>query len=159
MGAKRVSNKSVLILSAIVIIGLLSGVGGYFLGYDKAQNKYTTDSSLRPDETKADTAQPTIDTSLPEGVLSPTEVSKKPEDYLNKELRLKGVIVETRDNNFIIAGMETEGSGGIRLDLSSFNGDPKEFAINATNSPVIVSGKTAGKLENFSLSVSAIDKQ
>lgn len=157
LGTKQISNKSLLMLSAILIIGLLSGTGGYFLGYDKAQNKYTTDPSLTPDETKGTTSQPTTDTSLPEGIISPTQVSKKPEDYLGKELKLKGVIVETGDNNFIIAGMEESGSGGIKLDLSGFSGDPKEFAISNTNSPVVVSGKTSNKLENFSLLVSAID--
>ncbi len=70
----------------------------------------------------------TAKTRQPAVAQSPTVLLKSFQNYIGKEVSLKGLIVPSDASTYYIIGQETKSPGGIKLDFSKTSIDPKKYA-------------------------------
>lgn len=74
------------------------------------------------------------DTSLPKGVLSPNTVALDASNYLNKEVKVKGVVIDAGNHRYNIVGQNADQAIALSLDFSQTKLDPSKFAFSASSS-------------------------
>ena len=147
-----------LLFLGIVIIAL--GVTGTIIILNKekdsknSSNKNIKDSAApAPADTNEpkptdSSYSPKLDKELPEGTISPHTVASDPNQYLGKEIKVRGLIVESSPGQYSITSQKSDEPLGLKLELGS-NIDVKPYLNVGYNSkeqphladPVTITGK------------------
>ncbi len=118
---------------------------------------------------------PTIsqsDASLPEGTLSPSDVSKQAYLYLDKDIKVKGQLIQVSEGKYSLVGLNEKQPLGISVDFSKAGVNPKDYVVSSTTSndakapstlsPITVSGKIvetkAQDISTFTLQAIKVEK-
>src|SRR5688572_28657823 len=111
--AQDISKPSKKSIVTIVVIAILSASAGSGITYLALKDKIVFRNSSVGDNstTKEQSSPPELEKTLPAGTLSPTTIAAKPDDYNGKEVKVRGLIVETSDGKYVIVGQETEKPG------------------------------------------------
>ena len=162
----KTSKGTILLASGVFVVG--AGVGG--LGtytYLKENGKLLVKAeNVDPPEVENITKR---DTSLPSDTLSPTLVIKEVDKYTDKEVKLRGFLIQVSDNNYTIAGQEEKDPGALSVDFAGSNVDPKQYVSfytnqqqsqqnGGTNQPVTLKGKIVNEGGKLKLTVTSIEK-
>lgn len=145
----RISKSALLLSIGTLIVGAAIG-GGATYGYLRHENKILTPvtdqpKTPAPNERKADV-------SLPDGTVSPTTIVNDIKKYTDKNVKVRGLIIETGDNAYVIAGQETKEPGALAVDFTKSNVNPTEYVASyadqqksaqkgGTGNPVTLAGK------------------
>ena len=124
--ASATSKKPVILIVIVAVLSALAGAGVTYLALkDKIvlRDSPVGDNSTTQEQATA----PSLEETLPQGTISPTTIAAKPNDYDGKEVKVRGLIVETSDGQYIIVGQEIENPGSIALDFSGTKVDPKPY--------------------------------
>jgi hypothetical protein len=146
----------------VVFLLLVGGVSAFLLTTKESpppNNSSNSESPEPPQPTATDEPKPAeaepyalkLDDELPKGTLSPHEVASNPDQYSGKEIRVRGLIVESSQGQYSITSQEPSEQHGLRLvfdksiDLQPYIntgfGDSEEPPQLA--GPVTISGKLA----------------
>lgn len=146
----NVSKKVLLTIVVVGILGILAGSAGTYLALQDNLSK--DDANTANTQTSSDNAPSSsmkLETKIPEGTISPTEIMKKPTEYKDKEVNVRGILVDGGNKTYFVSGQETTGAGSVSLDLSNAANldinkyvgtyaDPKQAPVQeGTNSPAI----------------------
>ena len=96
-----------------------------------------------------------LDTELPEGTLSPHTVASDPNQYFGKELKVRGLVVESSSGTYSITGQKPEEELGLRLDFSKVSTVTKQYSTPVT---IIGSLKTPDGKNPLTLEVESIQQ-
>jgi hypothetical protein len=115
---KRISlrNKKNIVLTLTVLLVLAGGIA-YIVSAqlkEESRDPYSSELTLQ-------IANP--DKALPKGTVSPTQIIAKPTEYTDKELLLRGVVVEPKKGEYYLQGQESSNRGSVRLDVGKNNID------------------------------------
>ena len=124
------TQKTLILLVAVALLGAAGGAGATYLSLRK---QYSSDAAIRtagPESSDFANSSPAVsqDNTLPEGVLSPQAVALEPHKYADKQIKVKGNVVESQPGQYSLVGQEAGKPLGLRLDFSKSNTDPKSFS-------------------------------
>ncbi len=130
------ANKSAKIIGSIVVVALIVAPWGYI---------YTTRGDNK-DIVKIDEIQSrAVDQKIPEGTISPHAISIAPQKYVDKEVKIRGLIVETAPGQYSAVSQDPNEPLGLKLDFSKSGVDPNKYANTSKDTklkdPVTVVGK------------------
>lgn len=118
-------SKKILIFTAVALLGIIVGSGGTYLALkDDLNSSAQPQNAQAPQGSQPPSAAPT-ETNLPDGVISPTQIARKLADYEGKQVVTRGIIVELKDNEYILVGQEAQNAGSVKLDVTKINFDKK----------------------------------
>lgn len=159
IGSKIIKKNNLIILSILIIILGVASTVILIKRDDPAQSvnqvpdENNSDSPEAIDEPKPDNlAEPpqesTLDTELPKGTVSPQTVASDANKYFNKQLKVRGLIVEVSSGSYSIISQKAEEDLGLRLDFAGSGIDPQQYSNSGYessekhfNDPVTVIGK------------------
>lgn len=154
--------KKIVVVAAVLLVGIFIGIAtAYFLGIEK--NEANNDSG-GPAETRNN------DSKIPEDTISPHEAAGNPQKYLDKQIKVRGLITKIGDDKFIIVSQNPNESIALNLDFSNSNIDPNNYSNPAASpdnpevpsgaklkDPVTIVGKlTENKGENNIMTISFV---
>lgn len=124
-----------MILVAVALLGGFAGSGiTYFLveNNDRNLKSQGNDPAKPPLSETGDTPQGIpvpvkFEDTLPQGTISPTTVAAKLQDYTDKEVKLRGLILEISPGKYGIVGQEKKNAARLNLDFSGSTIDPKQY--------------------------------
>lgn len=158
-------------VAVTLTVALLSAIGATAVTYYSLKDDLLTQTP-RTDNTSAPegVAQPAnLEDKLPEGTVSPTAIFAKPDDYIGKEVKVRGRVIATAPNKFIIVGQEMKDpkallltSEGTNIDLNSYVSgftDEKESGTNRkTVGAVTITGQvTRDNIAGLKLAAKSVE--
>lgn len=133
LGTHQISSKKILLLTAAGLIGALAGAGGTYAVLKNGTPSGQPAVSESARQAEINRRQTQLEESVPAGTFSPTTIAAKPDEYKGKELKVRGRVIQTGANKYIIAGQEKENSAAIDLSLSDFNDDINQHISGYVN--------------------------
>jgi len=115
------SNKTII---KIVTIAALGALAGSAITYALTQSLPVGEDNTK--QTRATESGPP-ETVLPEGTISPNDAVKDLQKYKGKEIKVRGMIVETAPDKYSLVSQDQENPGALILDTSKSQTGPKEF--------------------------------
>ncbi len=172
---KKPSKSVIIVLGAVVLGGVIGGAGTYVLtrSSDKSSSANTEVASLGKEPEKPefkDVPTASTDTTLPAGVLSPSDISAQAFKFVGKDVKVKGIVTQTQEGKYSLVGQDGERPVGLPLDFGKSNLNPKDYAAATSQSSekpkdpsaVTVSGKIVetknGSTSMFTLEVTSVEK-
>lgn len=111
--------KKTLSIVIILIVGCLVGAGFmYYFGPSKNNSVEQIENSEKRN----------LDENIPEDTLSPHVVSTQFQKYVNKQIKVRGLVTATGDDKYIIVSQDPNESIALPLDFSQTSIDPKTYA-------------------------------
>jgi len=139
-----------------VLLFLLVLAGSNVLTYVLTKN---ANEGKVPESVKTSSSLGADPTKMPSDTVSPTTIVKKPSDYIDRETKVRGILVKLQDGRYIIAGQESQNSGAITVDNEAKLNLDAKASVQTTDisdaslkptSPVTITGKfikdTSGNL-------------
>ncbi len=168
------TNKAIIMTVAATIIGAGAGSGVTYLVMHHQNSRDIAIRNSGPESADfTNVPTPKQDSALPAGTISPSTIATQPQTYADKDIKVRGRIVESGTNQYSIVGQEVDKPLGLRLDFSKSNVDPKTYTSPAIGTkvdgnkppmldPVTVSGKLvkaeANGFTTYSLVVTSVEK-
>lgn len=168
------SKKPVLLLVVVALLGILAGSAITYAIFRDDINEVKQPQSAAQSEPVKQIIADSFDQKLPEGTISPGEIINNPDTYKGKEVKVRGRVVETGDNKYVLVSSEANGKGSVVLDVP--NGvdiakyvaaysDPKKITPVESESnptpksvkPVTVTGTLVFEGNNLKLKATKID--
>jgi hypothetical protein len=159
-----ISKRLALLAISFTLLGAAAGSG---ITYTLTKRGDSLQSSGGP--TTGTTDGPIqLDKKLPEGTISPGDFILNIDKYYGKEsVKVRGLIIATEENKYILADQEGKGGRAVNLDFSGTNIDPKPYVaayaspdkkVEAPSGPVTVTFKATEASQSSGFKVLAIDR-
>ena len=123
------TNKAILVTVAAAVLGAAAGSGVTYLAVHKQPS--LADFARQGGPQNGDAPNFPVakqDTSLPEGTVSPKALVMEPQKYTDKQVKVRGRIIQFGQDQYNIIGPETDNPVGLRADFSKSNVDPKTYS-------------------------------
>lgn len=118
--------KKIALVAAVLSIGIVIGVAtAYFLGIEKNDTNKEEASAA---ETRNN------DSKIPDNTISPHEAAGNPQKYLDKQIKVRGLITKIGDGKFVLVSQNPNESIALNLDFSNSKIDPNNYS-NPSASP------------------------
>lgn len=144
MNTSQISRKKVFVAATIASIGALAGSGvTYLLLQDNSV------VSNAPGRSAIIKNKPELEGNIPDGTVSPTTIVANLNEYKDKEVKIRGTIIETAPGKYIIAGQEQDRPAAINLDFSNSNIDPTPYISGYTEEAKKASGSQKADSEQI----------
>jgi hypothetical protein len=149
-----------ILLGTVALVLVAGGVaGGYYLGKKRttSQNYSAAQQAINkpPEQT-------------PSGTITPSTLIRNSKDYIGKEQKVYGFIIEISPNKYLLSGQEVKNPAAINLDFTESKIDPKPYINNQKNSdpehakpnltPVTVVGTLVQDASGARFNVKSVDK-
>ncbi len=132
--------KKILIAFLVFIVGISIGAGVVFMLLSQSGKT----ESVTLDNNTAQNAK--IDQKTPENTISPQEIATNPQKYLDKQIKVYGIINKINDEQYSIASTNPKETLGLRIDFSQSNVNPNDYA-----NPSIKAGSDETIIKNAKL--------
>lgn len=113
------TNKSAKIIGGVILVALIVAPWGYI---------YATKDDNKDLISKSDVKSRVEDQKIPEGTVSPHAISIAPQKYLDKEVKIRGLVVETAPGQYSAVSQDTNEPLGLKLDFSKSGVDVSKYA-------------------------------
>lgn len=131
------TNKAIIITVAATLLGGALGSGATYLVMDKQNSRDLAIRNAGPENADfTDISDTKQGPPLPQGTVSPSSVVLEPHKYADKQIKVRGQVIGSGQDQYAIIGQEADKPVGLRLDFSKSNVDPKPYAATAPGTKV-----------------------
>lgn len=162
---KKIS-KSTAIIAGAFVLGIAAGGGATYGILYKTGNLRIVSEKATPSEIRSPQKP---DATLPENTISPTDLIKNFDQYKDKDIQVRGMLIQAGENNYLLVGQEKDQPGAIQADFSGSNIDVSKYVSNYTEKstseaslgsglPVTVKAKVVSDNGRYKLKITEINQ-